>query len=92
MHKIYKWTLIVTDRQTLQLPKNAAILTVQMQGERPQLWARIDTDAELETRVIHIYGTGHSMPKDAGQYIATFQCHEGSLVFHVFDATATDSK
>ncbi len=37
--RIFKWTLAVTDAQTLELPQGAGILTVQAQGDMPQLEA-----------------------------------------------------
>ena len=84
--RIWKWTLIPTDRQTIEMPVEAKLLTVQMQGEMPQLWALCD-EATIYKRERHIaiYGTGNPMPDDPGEYIATFQMHGGSLVFHAFE-------
>jgi len=84
--RIWKWTLAVTDLQTLELPKGSGILTVQMQGNMPQLWAMCNEKTDKkETRRIAIYGTGNPMPDDPGEYIATFQMRGGALVFHAFE-------
>jgi len=84
--RIFKWELQLTDEQVLWLPKGSKLLTVQMQNGRPKLWAICDPNAVLqEPRRIGIYGTGNPIPEDPGIYIATFQMHNGDLVFHVFE-------
>lgn len=83
--RIWKWPLMITDRQTIEMPSGAKMLTVQMQGERPQLWALCDETNPLTERKIAIYGTGNPVPDEPGQYIATFQSHGGLLVWHVFE-------
>jgi len=84
--RIWKWTLKMTDLQTLELPQGSAILTVQMQGDMPQLWALCDeSPGRKDKRHIAIYGTGNSIPDEAGDYIATFQMRGGALVFHAFE-------
>ena len=84
--RIWKWTLAVTDKQSLQMPKGAKILTVQEQGGMPQLWAYCDPTEPLETRTFRIVGTGNPIDQDPGDYIGTFQMRDGALVFHVFEA------
>jgi hypothetical protein len=37
-----------------------------------------------------MYGTGHDMPDDPGQYVGTFQMHGGALVFHLFEVNAAE--
>lgn len=84
--RIWKWTLEVTDMQTLELPQGSGILTVQMQNGKPQLWALCNEETERkERRLIAIYGTGNPMPDEPGEYIATFQMFGGGAVFHVFE-------
>ena len=84
--RIWKWTLAMKDVQTLELPSGAGILSVQIQGDMPQLWALCNNSTVLkEKRHIAIYGTGNPMPDDPGEYIATFQMHGGALVFHAFE-------
>jgi hypothetical protein len=86
--RIYKWTLSITDRQDLPLPKGARVLTVQVQGGMPQLWALVDPAAPIVHRTFDTYGTGHGMPDQPGEYVGTYQMEDGALVFHVFEGRA----
>lgn len=84
--RIWKFAIKPAFPQTIELPKGATILTVQMQGDFPQLWALCDETSTIkEKRYITIYGTGTPMPDDPGKYIATFQMHDGAVVFHAFE-------
>ena len=88
--RIWRWTLPVTDRQTVMIPAGARLMDVQVQpwppqNDLPQLWALCDESAPPAPRHIAIYGTGNPMPDDPGEYIATFQMRGGSLVFHAFE-------
>lgn len=82
--RIFKYPLWVDERQTVQLPKGAELLTVQVQHGSPHLWALIPNEAaETESRVILMYGTGHPI-SCLGKYPGTFQLDGGGLVFHAF--------
>jgi hypothetical protein len=81
--RIFKYPLRVDDRQTVQLPKGAELLTVQTQHGSPCLWALVDEAAETESRVILMHGTGHPI-SCLGKYLGTFQLDGGNLVFHAF--------
>ena len=84
--RIWKYQLNVIDEQQLFLPADAKILTVQTQRGTPCLWALVNEEnTAKELRKIAIYGTGNPIPDDPGEYIATFQMHNGDLVFHVFE-------
>ena len=48
MRTIYKYPLVITDRQTRLLPANAEVLTVAAQHGQPCVWALVDMDAELK--------------------------------------------
>lgn len=85
MKTIYKWTL-APGEQNILMPTGAEILCVQMQGSHPQLWALCDPHQPTQPRAITICGTGHHMPDQPGRYVGTFQMHDGSLVWHVFDS------
>ena len=83
--RIWKYTLEITDRQTVQMPAGAQVLAVQMQGDAPQLWAIVnESESVEEPRAFAIYGTGHPLPDDPGKYIATFQLSGIPFVGHVF--------
>lgn len=58
MRSIWKFPLEVVDSQDIELPLHAQPLAVQMQGDKPCLWAIVETNAPKVTRTIYIYGTG----------------------------------
>jgi len=96
---IGKYVLSVTDRQVLEIPAPAQILSVIEQRGEVVLYALIDYGTESTvTKVIDIYGTGHKVPKDRstyegepqtepGAFIGTVSTENGGLIWHVFDAT-----
>ena len=82
---IYKYPIMTTDKQSIQMPLGAKILCIQTQNELPCLWALVD-DLPLEPRCILIFHTGHPVPADKSlYYIGTYQLLGGQLVFHVFE-------
>jgi len=86
MTKIYKYTIILAEYQTIQVPKGATILCAQMQNDNLWVWAEVDTNPERETedRDIYVYGTGHEMYYDIPQrYISTVQ--DRGFVWHVYE-------
>lgn len=84
MLTIYKYPLVVEDEQSIQLPDDAKILTIQIQNGQPFLWVLLDNQLPSNPRKILIRGTGHDS-HGVGKYISTFQMHGGSLVFHAFE-------
>lgn len=84
MLTIYKYKL-EPGITRLNLSKNAWILTAQMQGDQPTVWALVDTETiGSEIRELLVFGTGHEVPSDSElEYINTFQM--GPLVWHVFE-------
>lgn len=86
MKAVYKYDVPLDDKLRLSLPKNAAVLSVQVQGtnRNPQLWALVDTEAPLEDRYYRWFGTGHEIPLGMDWvFIATVQT--GPFVFHLFE-------
>jgi len=83
MKTIYKYPFEIVDAFTLTLPVTAQILTVQLQGEVPVLWALLDNREEVSFRNFRIFGTGHTLPdRDDLTYVGTIQTK--NLVWHVF--------
>ena len=84
--KIYKYEIEVTDQQTLQLPQQAEILSIQLQDGKIVLWALVDDKCELikDNRFIECYGTGHEID-DASEllFLDTIQYRGG--VWHFFE-------
>ena len=84
--RIWKYIIRTTDVIAVTMPRGAKILCVQIQREEPCIWALVDPNATIETRWLRIYGTGHPID-ELGEYVGTYQLHNGSLIFHVFDVT-----
>lgn len=78
---IYKFILDIADRQTIDLPENYQILSIQKQNDRMALWVLVDGLQEVHPVHFRIYGTGHEV-KSGLEYISTVQID--NLVWHVF--------
>ena len=82
MKTIFKYPL--DTRYSLLIPKDAEVLTVQVQNGHPYIWALIDTDKPEEYRTFYLYATG--APIDTGSkntYIGTYQ--SDGYVWHLFE-------
>lgn len=71
MNKIFKYPLEITRTQKVKMPYGARVLTLQMQGDVPAIWAEVDPNAELLEYTINMYGTGWDMPDNHGRYLGT---------------------
>ena len=85
METIWKYNIDTIDRQTIQMPRNAEILTVQTQNGSPCLWVRVNTSSPDEIRKIEICGTGRELPKSSWSYIGTYEIAGDALGYHVFE-------
>ena len=84
--KIWKFALVITDEQIVEMPAEGKILYVNMQANTLNLWAQVNTEAERTVRTIRIFGTGNPMPDDPGRYIGTFMLKSDALVFHAYES------
>lgn len=81
---IYKYQLEITDVQNVVMPKDAKILSVQVQLGALCLWAAVETSNKPKSRNIWIYGTGNpALGVMNKRHIGTVQ--DGPLVWHVFE-------
>ena len=85
MKTVWKYTL--SPVSYLMIPKGSKVLFVDNQKEIAQLWALVDPSQEKESREFVVYGTGHDVPDNPGNYVGSFLMSSGSLVFHVFEQT-----
>ncbi|MHB8772989.1 MAG: DUF7352 domain-containing protein [Syntrophales bacterium] len=83
--RIWKFSLDITDEQTVMIPRGAKLLDIQVQDAAPRLWALCEPTAPREPRRIAIYGTDELIIGDPGEYIATFLLSRGEKVFHAFE-------
>ncbi len=88
MERVYKYHIRIDDRVVMVLPKGAQVLTVQIQGGEPFIWARVDPDGDVIERAFVWRGTGHDLDGTEGSYVGTVQLMGGSLVFHLFEEKA----
>jgi hypothetical protein len=81
---IWKYPFEITGPFELMLPTEAKILSVDVQGEQPCMWALVEAENILEERRFVIVGTGHPAPTPtASEYIGTFQ--QPPFVWHLFE-------
>ncbi len=94
MLTVHKYPVPWGTHFAVDLPVHAQVLEVAMQNGRPQLWALVDTEREIEFRQFRLVGTGHPIEENIGQlrFVSTFQAEGGSLVFHVFEVLRDASK
>lgn len=83
MKRIFKYPIQITDRETIEMPGGAKILSAQVQGNTICLWAEVDTEMVPQPRTIAVYGTGNPMPEDPGLFIGTVQTPP--FVWHVYE-------
>jgi len=73
--------------QEIEVPKDAKILTVQVQNNgMPCIWAEVETENKPEYRLIAVFGTGNELFSGADGklvYIGTIQIYDE--VFHVYE-------
>lgn len=81
---IWKFPLVVADRQEIEIPAGFQILTLQTQHDNPCMWVLVNPSAPKVKILFEIFGTGHPVPIHAERkYIGTFQLRN-QLVFHCF--------
>jgi hypothetical protein len=84
MITIHKYPIEAFGLVQMHLPKGAEILSGQFQDRRFCIWAKINTDNDLEIRNLVILGTGFGFPKDMNlKFIATAQ--DRIFVWHLFE-------
>jgi hypothetical protein len=84
--RIWKFPLVVTGMQSIDMPKGAKVLSIQVQRDGPHLWALVDETAPNEPRTFATYATGEQLPEayNYGRFVGTYQLG-ASIVLHVFD-------
>lgn len=85
MYSIWKYPLNTSGATELQMPAGAKVLSMQLQGGTPTLWALVDPTAPEVARSFHIVGTDWEFEFNPGNYVGTFQMAGGTFVFHVFE-------
>lgn len=86
MNAVWKYTLQgpVT---MLEMPLGAKVLSLQVQDNQPQIWALVDPAQFKVKRTFLAVPTGGEFESAGMKYVGTFQINNGSLVFHIFEAS-----
>jgi hypothetical protein len=69
MKKIFKYRLPFMEVAQVEMPTGAAIVRVDGLDGALWIWAVVDPDAPIETRIFHLFKTGAEMPDDIDTYI-----------------------
>ena len=86
MKKVYKYPIIITDRQVLTIPRGAQFLSIIQQADSIVLYALVDPDAPGKPYEVFVRGTG--TPIDDSylrfcDFVGTIEMRDG-LVWHIF--------
>lgn len=87
MKSIYKYDLPVTDKNTLQLPVGAEVLSLIEQNNKLVLYCLIPIyETEMEFYEVLMFGTGDKITTDLSDYtfIGTVGIHLNSVIVHAF--------
>lgn len=79
---ICKYELEIKEKQTIAMPSTPRILSIQEQGGKIVMWARVNIHAQKRNVLFSMYGTGHTLPQDPGEYVSSVQA--GPFVWHIF--------
>ena len=74
------------DYLKIEMPRNAEILTCQVQGVTPCIWARVDPREDKVPRYFRVAGTDHEIEEAYLKYVGSYQLLGGKLIFHLFEA------
>lgn len=96
MRKVFKYPLAAEfsgsgahweERQVIEMPGGAKILSVALQGGRPVLWALVDPEAPKERRPVYIVNTGGELGDEFGgrRFVGTLVFGDGGIVLHVWE-------
>ena len=93
MNRILKYSLKITDIQTIKIPLQHgmslkdSVLKIDIQREHPFMWVMVEDENKPVECKIFIRGTGHSCDSiftKPDTYLGSFQLQDGRFVMHVF--------
>lgn len=82
--RIYKYRIELSPLWEIPMPEGAIVLSVQEQRGELVLWAEVVPSRPTTRRRFAVVGTGHVIPDEPHEYVATVQSYLG-LVWHVFE-------
>ena len=84
MKTIWKYH-ITYGQNEYEMPKDAKILSAQLQHNEFCVWALVDPEKEKEIRTIEIFGTGLPFNVSDGKYKFIDTIQHGWFVGHIFE-------
>lgn len=86
MKAIYKYPFDIQGEINIEMPKDAQILSIQVQHEIPCIWALVNTKVKKEMRKFVLHGTGHPVEiLHEMKHVGTFQLGGGNFIGHLFE-------
>lgn len=89
---VHKFPLPIEETFFVELPADAQVLSVGVQGGHAFLWALVDPEGRYLSRLFHLLGTGHPVgDRRLGRFVGTFQMDlpRGRFVGHLFEGVMT---
>lgn len=83
MKTIYKYPINL-DAPVVSLPKDSLILLFAEQDNKLFLWAEVDPEKDRVMCVFKVYGTGHKLKDNPGEYVGSVVCRSQSFVWHLY--------
>lgn len=82
--KIFKYILEKEREQIIRMPLKSKIMDIQIQHDKPMMWALVDPSTEDIEVKINMYGTGWELQDEVlnHEYLASVQ--DGIYVWHFF--------
>lgn len=91
MLTVHKFPLEVTESQTVEIPEDHRILSVDFQHGKIAMWVLLDPESEPTDCQFEVYGTGHDIPHAPNllRYIGTAsqELSLGPVAWHVFQVS-----
>jgi hypothetical protein len=84
VNAVYKYELH-PDTSVVSMPEGARILHVDVQDNRPYIWALVDPTLRHVGRKFAVVGTGQQFDATDVVHVGTFLMYGGDLVWHVFE-------
>jgi hypothetical protein len=81
---IWKFPLVIDDRQEVEVPDGARFLSIQTQNGLPCMWLAVDPKAAKTKVALRCFGTGHKLPIGWDHWVFLGTVQTGQFVWHYF--------
>lgn len=85
VQSMVQYKLAAVAEQTIEMPVDAIILSVQCHQGRVTMWASATPGMKTIERTFYQVGATAKLPAKCGQYIGTVQVDDGIFVIHIFE-------